>query len=127
MNPSKPAPKRKRTPAKRPVRKRTSKPVAVGDILGQLIQASPLGETLEQARIWEFWPEIAGPQLAAHGRPHSVQDRTLYIEVDSAVWMHRYSYKKFAIIRSINRMARKELVSDLFLRLLEDGKSLDSG
>jgi hypothetical protein len=36
--------------------------------------------------------------------------------------MHKYSYCKWEIIRRINRMAGKELVSDLFFLLAEDAE-----
>jgi len=40
--------------------------------------------------------------------------------VDSAVWMNKFSYRKWEIIRRINRQAGIELVSDLFLKLASD-------
>ena len=118
--PKRRAKRKPRAPKKPPARRGAPKLTAIGDILSDLMQTSPLGRQLEHARIWESWEEIVGPQLAEHGRPHSVQDLQLRIEVDSTVWMHRFSYKKFAIIRRINRMARKELISDVFFVLQEE-------
>lgn len=120
----KPSPKRKYTPVKKTVRRGRAKLSAVGDILQDLIENTQLGKQLEQARIWENWEAIVGPQWAAHGRPHSVKDKTLRIEVDSMVWMHRYAYKKTAILRKINQMAQEELVSDVFF-MLGDGETFD--
>lgn len=57
----------------------------------------------------------------AHARPVSIKKGVLQVEVDSAVWMNKFSYRKWPILRRINRMARKELVHDIFLVLLEDG------
>lgn len=120
FNPKPPARRKKAAANPKASPKRgPAKPSAVGDILDGLLQTTPLGQNLEQAQIWAQWETLAGPLLAAHGRPHSIKDRTLKVEVDSTVWMHRYSYKKFAILRAINRMAQKELVSDLFFLLGE--------
>jgi len=120
----KPSPKRKRAPVKKTARRGPAKPAAVGDILQNMIDNTLLGRQLEQARIWENWGAIVGPQMAAHGRPHSVKDKTLRIEVDSMVWMHRYAYKKFAILRKINQMAQAELVSEVFF-MLGDGETFE--
>lgn len=89
----------------------------VSDVLASLVKKTTLGTQLELARIWEHWGEMAGANLADHGRPHRVKDGVLHIEVDSPVWMHRYAYQKWRIIKRINRMAEQELVSDLFLAL----------
>jgi hypothetical protein len=49
----------------------------------------------------------------------------LRIEVDSAVWMHKINYRKWQILKRINRMARKELVSDIYIVLIADGERID--
>lgn len=95
-------------------------PSAIGDVLENLKQSTELGLRLLQARVFDEWDEIAGPVLAPHGRPKNIDGLTLFIEVDSAVWMHRYAYRKWDIIRRINRLTGKELVSDLFFLLKED-------
>ena len=118
MPPRKPKAKKKH-PAKH---RRHGKPklTAVGDILQDLVKDTPLGESLEQARIWEQWEIIAGPRLAEHGRPVAIQDKKLRIEVDSTVWMNRYAFGKWGIIRRANGIAKKELVNDIFLLLMDE-------
>lgn len=100
-------------------------PSRIGDILNQMARTTPLGDQLQLAEIWERWEDLAGQQLAAHSRPKLVRDKQLRVKVDGAVWMNKFGYRKWQIIKRINRMARKELVSDIFLVLLADGESLD--
>ena len=99
-------------------------PTGIGDIIKALKQESPLGKQLEQARIWEEWPRLAGEELWMHGRPKGIREKTLTIEVENPVWMHRYAYAKRGIIRRINRMVRQSLVDDIFVALLEDGEEI---
>lgn len=101
------------------------RPTGVGEILETLKKTTALGQNLEHARIWEHWTELVGPHLSAHGRPQTVKDGQLRIEVDSAVWMHKYSYRKWQIVKRVNRMAGKELVHDIFLVLLPDGEAVE--
>lgn len=96
---------------------RKKEPAKLGDILSSLTKTTNLGKQLEQAEIWEHWPELAGSYLAEHGRPARIKDNVLHIEVDSPVWMHKYAFRKWDIIKRVNLMARCELVSDLFLAL----------
>lgn len=105
------------------------KPAGVGDILESLKASTELGRQLEEAKIWEQWPEMAGESLMIHGRPLGIKDGCLAIEVDSAVWMHKYAYSKNKILDRINELLGQVLVTDIFLRLsleeqLEEGESI---
>jgi predicted nucleic acid-binding Zn ribbon protein len=103
-----------------------SKPESVGDILAGLLKKSGLGRQLKQAKIWEQWPEIAGKALHGHGRPYTVKDATLIIEADSPVWMNKFAYSKWEIIKRVNLLAGKELVSDVFFVLATDDDDPDA-
>ena len=100
--------------------KKKHQPESVGDILARMVQQTTLGLNLEQAKIWENWAELVGGHLAAHCTPHNIKDGQLRVTVESAVWMHKLSYIKWDLLKRINRMAGKELVSDLFFRLASD-------
>lgn len=97
----------------------------IGDILKSLKKKTKLGQMLENAEIWAHWPELAGPHLAEHAQPRTIKEGVLRIEVDSAVWMHKFNYHKWAIIKRINRMAGKELVHDVFIELIPDGEEIE--
>ena len=98
-------------------RPRAKGPSSVGDILKNLVQTTDLGKKLRQTAIWEHWPELAGRQLHRNGRPHGIRDKTLLVEVDGAVWMNRYAYHKWDIVKRINAMYGREEVSDLYVFL----------
>ncbi|MBL7647744.1 MAG: DUF721 domain-containing protein [Candidatus Hydrogenedentes bacterium] len=103
--------------------KRT-KPEGVGDILAKLKKTTDLGKHLEHAEIWEHWPEIVGETVAKHTRPQGIKELQLRIEADSAVWMHKLNYRKWQIMKKINRIAGKELVSDMYIVLVPDGEEM---
>jgi predicted nucleic acid-binding Zn ribbon protein len=92
-------------------------PVPIQEVLRHLVKEGGLGEQLEQARIWENWPQLAGETLWMHGRPVALRDGTLIVEAESAAWMHRFSYYRFRLLGRINKMAKKRLVTDVFVRL----------
>lgn len=114
----KPRAKAKPKPSPRPRGK--GAPTGIGDVLAGLQKTTKLGIQLEQAKIWEHWETLAGPKLCQHGKPNSIRDGRLTVDVDTSVAMHRFTYRKYAIMRRINLMARKELVTDIFFRLAGD-------
>ena len=97
-----------------------SSPSSVGEILAGLMKKTGLGKQMDQARIWDQWEDLAGPHLAPHGRPHAVRDNTLLVEVDGAVWMNKYAYHKWDILKRINALFKRELISDIFIMLTPD-------
>ena len=103
---------------------RRNKIEGVGDILAGLIKTTDLGKHLEHAEIWENWPEIVGEITAKHTRPQGIKEGQLRIEADSAVWMHKINYRKWQVLKKINRLAKKELVSDMYIVLLPDGEEM---
>ena len=102
-----------------------NEPTHIGEILKQLAKNTALGTHLEHARIWERWPELAGMPLAAHTRPKSVAEKVLRVEADSAVWMNYCIHEKARVVRNINRMARKKLITDLFVMLIGDDEKVE--
>ena len=102
-------------------------PKGIGDILEGLKQSTDLGRQLEYATIWKHWAEIAGDPLFMHGQPRGGRDGCLYVEVESPVWMHRYAYAKWDIIRRISTIHKKDLVSDLFERASGDACPFGGG
>jgi predicted nucleic acid-binding Zn ribbon protein len=105
-------------------KKKPSNIEGINEILGRLKEQSLLGKQLELSLIWEQWEQIAGPALSKHGTPYAVDEGQLRVRVDSPVWMHKYAYHKWRIIKEINRRARKELISDLFVTLLPEDEEL---
>lgn len=105
--------------------KKKSELTGVGDILAGLKKTSDLGKHLAQAELWARWPEIAGPSLAPHGRPHSIKKQVLRVEVDSHVWLHKFTYWKARLIRRVNGFAQGPLIKDVFFVLIDDGETIE--
>jgi len=95
-------------------------PTSIGDILAKLKKKTKLGKQLDQAQIWERWPELIGEPLWPHGKPQKFKNQKLYIEAESPAWMHRFACHKWAIIKRINRLAGYELVNEIYISLSPD-------
>ena len=100
-------------------------PEGIGEILDALKHSTGLGRKLDEAQIWERWPEVVGMRLMPYGRPVGVKNGTLTVEVTSAVWMHKYAYDKTAILNRVNRLTGHEMVTDLFLKLAPEDSAHD--
>lgn len=95
-------------------------PTGLGDIIATLKKTTSLGRQIEQAQIWDHWEQLVGEPYWRHGRPRTLKDGRLTVEADSAVWMHKFTYRKWELIKRINRRAGHEMVSDIFVTLVTD-------
>ena len=105
------------------LKKRGGAPSAVGTVLEKITKAHGLRKHFDQGRIWQMWDEIAGARLAPHGKPKLFKDKTLLIAIQSPVWMSRYAYSKWDLIKRVNLVAGYELINDLFF-VLEDDETI---
>ena len=96
-------------------------PAPIADILSTLKGTEEYGKHFEVGKIWRHWGEVVGERLLPHGRPLGVREETLYVEVSSAVWMHRYSYYKWEILARMSRIVRGLRVSEIFFVLADEG------
>lgn len=100
-----------------------SRPESAGEILKRLKKTTKLGKVLDQAQIWNRWPEVAGMRLAPHGHPLGFRrdaSKTLVIAAESPSWAHRFVFARWALLRRINRLAGHEMVSEIFVVLEGD-------
>lgn len=58
----------------------------LGAALEAYLRAQGHGSALLLARILAAWPEVAGPEVAAHARPLALREATLVVAVDQPAW-----------------------------------------
>jgi predicted nucleic acid-binding Zn ribbon protein len=90
-------------------------------ILQTVIQRHGLGVKLVEHQLLQRWPEIAGPQIAAHSRPDQIRFRKLTLLVQNSVWLQQLLFLKPSLIEKINTRAGNVIVTDILLRVGEIG------
>lgn len=76
-------------------------PVKIGDVLTKI--TGGLKIEAECKDLANIWPEIVGVQIAKHAKPTAIEDKTLYIHVDSAAWHHHLFMLKSEVLRTIGK------------------------
>lgn len=91
-------------------------PAAIGRLLADTFQGTPLARRLDESRIWEAWDAVVGPQIAVQARPSSMRDSVLTVMVASAPWMQQLTFLKGEIRERLNQRLGAELVRDIYLK-----------
>ncbi len=91
-------------------------PTLISPILKGIVKDLGLEKGIASAVLQIHWREIVGPQIASHTYPAEIRFDTLYLLVDSAVWMHQLSFLKKEIIEKCNRLLESAPIRKLSLR-----------
>lgn len=73
-------------------RRRAGEPETLGDLLGELSSARGWASRLRDARVHGRWPQIVGPELAAHVQPVRLHGGVLVVRAESSAWATQVRY-----------------------------------
>lgn len=72
-----------------------------------------LEAAVETGIIWQRWPEIVGPAVAAHAEPTSLRGGILRVRTDSPTWATEIGYLGRQIALKANEVAGREMVTEV--------------
>ncbi|WP_125614134.1 DUF721 domain-containing protein [Specibacter cremeus] len=61
-------------------------PLGLGKVVGRLVTERGWTSPVAIGSVMARWPELVGPDIAAHCRPESFEDTTLHVRCDSTSW-----------------------------------------
>jgi len=93
------------------------KPVHLGTILQQAIQASRIDVDLGAYRLWQQWEDMVGPTIAENTRPEAIKGKLLLVNVSSAPWMQQLQFLKPELIEKLNETLGKKVVGDIRFKI----------
>lgn len=89
----------------------------LGDMLSNtVLSVKRAGKRNKNLR--EKWKNVAGEVISEHTEVGVVRNGVLYIEVDSATWLHHISsFKKEELLTSIQNEFKRGYISDIKFRV----------
>jgi predicted nucleic acid-binding Zn ribbon protein len=89
----------------------------LGDILSNtVLSVKKAGKRNKNLR--EKWKKVAGEVISDHTDVGMIKSGVLYIEVDSATWLHHISsFKKEELLASIQNEFKRGYISDIKFRV----------
>lgn len=88
-------------------------------LVEDLFKARGLESKLVEHRLMQAWPQIVGPQIAAHAAPIEVRANTLRVVVDSSTWLHELTLLKPILIEKLRRSSGGAIVRDVLFTIGE--------
>jgi hypothetical protein len=90
---------------------------SAGDIVGGVLKNIRIESRRAEAEIVRVWNEMIDPSIAAHAQPVGINKGTLFVDVDSSVWLSEIvRYRRREILDRLQSSFGKELIVRISFR-----------
>ncbi|MEN9733458.1 MAG: hypothetical protein RLZ45_1453 [Verrucomicrobiota bacterium] len=91
---------------------------AVGDVLPRVLQGLNLERKQAESQILEIWTQSLDPVITAHAQPTGLVKGTLFISVDSNVWLDELNrYRRREILERLQHVLGRQALQKISFRL----------
>lgn len=91
---------------------------AVGDVLPGVLQNLKLERKQAESHILTVWQQAIDPLITAHAQPTALVKGTLFVSVDSNVWLDELQrYRRREILERMQHALGRGMIQKLSLRL----------
>lgn len=89
-----------------------------GEWLAAVMQQLSLPQRRAAAEVLKAWNSLVDPTLAAHAQPVGLRHGTLFVRVDSSVWLSEIvRYRRKEILDRLQNCFGRQLVAKISFRL----------
>lgn len=98
------------------IRERPAK--AVGDVLPQVLGKLRMDKRQDESEILRAWQHLIDPVVAAHAQPTGLNKGTLFVTVDSSVWLDEIvRYRRKEILTRLQTAFGREMIQRISFRV----------
>jgi len=97
---------------------RTVRARAVGAVLLRVLSDLRMDDRRAEAEIVKVWNSLIDPNIIAHARPAGLRKGTLFVNVDSSVWLSEIvRYRRKEILDRLQHSFGKNLIQKISFRV----------
>lgn len=87
-------------------------------VLPGVLKTLRLDQRRAEAEIVRVWSNVLDPNIAAHAKPNGLRNGTLFVVVDSNVWLDEIvRYRRKEILDRLHHSFGRELIKKISFRL----------
>ena len=96
---------------------RKTKPVAVKDVIDNILNNYSRGKASLQVRIVQKWDKIVPKEAKNYTRPISIKNKVLIVLVTNSAWLHQLTIKKNEILKKIKKIFHTNDILDIRFKI----------
>ena len=90
----------------------------VGDVLPQVTKDLHMDQRRAEAEVVKVWNSLIDPNIIAHAQPAGVRKGTLFVNVDSNVWLSEIvRYRRKEILDRLQHSFGRDLIQRISFRV----------
>ena len=90
----------------------------VGDVLPRVAKDLHLDQRRAEAEIVKVWNSLIDPNIVAHAQPAGIRNGTLFVNVDSSVWLSEIvRYRRKEILDRLQHSFGREFIARISFRV----------
>ena len=91
---------------------------AVGDVLPRIMSDFRLDDRRAEAEVVKVWNSLIDPDIVAHAQPAGLRKGTLFVNVDSSVWLSEIvRYRRKEILDRLQHSFGKNSIQRISFRV----------
>jgi predicted nucleic acid-binding Zn ribbon protein len=91
---------------------------AAGDVLPRVLADLRIDRRRAEAEVVKVWNKLLDPDVVAHAQPTGLRNGTLFVAVDSSVWLSEIvRYRRKEILDRLRHSFGRDLIRKLSFRL----------
>ena len=87
----------------------------LGDLIKEFYEQHRGSDYLDEIKLINSWPKVVGPFIASHTIDLSIKNQVLFVRVDSDALRNALGYSKSLLLKNLNEMVGKEMITDIVL------------
>jgi len=87
----------------------------LGDLIKAFYEEHRGPEYLDEVKLIDMWPKVVGPFIASHTIDVSINNKVLFVRVDSDALRSELGYSKTLLLKNLNEVVGREVVSEMVL------------
>jgi predicted nucleic acid-binding Zn ribbon protein len=89
---------------------------SLGDAIREFLHSYHLEDKLNETKVIQAWGKIVGPMVEKHTHGLYIQNRILFVKVDSSALRQELSYSRSNLVVSLNAEINGSIIDEIVLR-----------
>lgn len=87
----------------------------LGALIKEFYELHRGADYLDEVTVINSWPKVVGPFIASHTIDLYIKNGVLFVRVDSDALRNELNYSKSLLLKNLNELAGKEVVTEIVL------------
>ena len=90
----------------------------IGDVMPKVLTDLRIDRRRSEAEVLKVWRHLIDPEIVAHAQPTGLNKGTLYVTVDSSVWLNEIvRYRRKEILDRLQHSFGSDLIAKISYRV----------